>query len=54
MAVKLTPDISFVTDFQNSAMVFEEQPEKVCDAIRLFLNGRGFALKVKKPSLCEY
>jgi hypothetical protein len=52
--VKMNLDQSLVPDFQNSAMVFEEQPEKVCDAIRLFLNGRGYGLKVRKPNLCEY
>jgi hypothetical protein len=35
-------------------MVFEEQPEKVAEAFRLFLNGRGHCLKIRKPSIAVY
>jgi hypothetical protein len=29
-------------------MVLEEQPEKVSEALRLFLQGQGFCLKIRK------
>ena len=32
-------------------MVLEEQPHKVCQALRLFLQGQGFCLNIRKMSV---
>jgi len=36
---------------QDAAMVLEEQPAKVCEAFRLFLQGQGFCLKIRKMAI---
>jgi hypothetical protein len=40
--------------FQDAAMVLEEQPEKVSEAFRIFLQGRGYCLRIRKQSIAEY
>ena len=35
-------------------MVLEEQPEKVAEAFRIFVQGRGYCLKVRKSSIATY
>ena len=35
---------------QDAAMVLEEQPGKVCEALRLFLQGQGYCLNIRKLS----
>ena len=36
---------------QDAAMVLEETPEKVTQALRLFLQGQGFCLNIRKNAL---
>ena len=36
---------------QDSAMVLEEAPDKVTQALRLFLQGQGFCLNVRKNAI---
>jgi len=46
----LTPSKTNWIKIQDAAMVLEEQPGKVCQAFRLFLQGQGYCLKLRKPS----
>jgi len=45
---KLAPSKTNWMKIQDAAMVLEEQPAKVCEAFRLFLQGQGFCLKIRK------
>jgi len=49
---QLTPSKANWIKVQEAAMVLEEQPGKVCQAFRLFLQGQGFCLKLRKPNSC--
>jgi len=49
---QLTPSKTNWIKVQEAAMVLEEQPGKVCQALRLFLQGQGFCLKLRKSNLC--
>jgi len=48
---RLTPSLTNWLKVQDAAMVFEEQPGKVCQAFRLFLQGQGLCLKIRKIAL---
>lgn len=48
----LTPSKTNWIKVQDAAMVLEEQPGKVCQALRLFLQGQGYCLKLRKPNAC--
>jgi len=47
---QLTPSKTNWIKVQEAAMVLEEQPAKVCQAFRLFLQGQGFCLKLRKAN----
>jgi len=47
---RLAPEKTNWLKVQDSAMVLDEQPGKVCEAFRLFLQGQGFCLSVRKLS----
>jgi hypothetical protein len=49
---QLTPSKTNWIKVQEAAMVLEEQPGKVCQALRLFLQGQGFCLKLRNSNLC--
>merc|ERR1712059_89567 len=46
---RLTPSKTNWIKIQDAAMVLEEQPGKVCQALRLFLQGQGYCLNIRKP-----
>lgn len=46
---RLAPPKTNWMKIQEAAMVLEEQPARVCEAFRLFLQGQGFCLKIRKP-----
>lgn len=48
---RLTPKQTNWIKVQDAAMVLEEQPGKVCQAFRLFLQGQGLCLKIRKIAL---
>jgi len=48
---KLAPAKTNWMKIQDAAMVLEEQPGKVVEAFRLFLQGQGYCLKIRKLSL---
>merc|ERR1712226_1639106 len=48
---QLTPSKTNWIKVQEAAMVLEEQPGKVCQALRLFLQGQGFCLKLRNSNL---
>jgi pimeloyl-ACP methyl ester carboxylesterase len=45
---RLAPSKTSWIKIQEAAMVLEEQPGKVCEAFRLFLQGQGYCLKIRK------
>jgi len=47
---RLTPSQTNWIKIQDSAMVLDEQPGKVAEAFRLFLQGQGFCLNIRKTS----
>ncbi|XP_040564561.2 protein NDRG3 [Lepeophtheirus salmonis] len=47
---KLSPDKSSWMKIQDCGMAIEEQPAKVSEAFRLFLQGLGFCLSIRKTS----
>jgi len=48
---RLAPSKTNWMKIQDAAMVLEEQPGKVAEALRLFLQGQGYCLKIRKLSL---
>jgi pimeloyl-ACP methyl ester carboxylesterase len=48
----LTPSKTNWIKIQEAAMVLEEQPGKVCQALKLFLQGQGYCLKLRMKSVC--
>lgn len=46
---RLDPTNSSWMKISDCGMVLEEQPHKVCEAMRLFLQGLGYAVKVGRP-----
>ena len=48
---RLTPNKTNWIKIQDAAMVLEEQPHKVCQAFRLFLQGQGYCLKIRKNAI---
>jgi len=48
---RLTPTKTNWIKIQDAAMVLEEQPGRVCQAFRLFLQGQGYCLKIRKMAL---
>jgi len=48
---RLAPDKTNWMKIQDAAMVLEEQPAKVCEAFRLFLQGQGFCLKIRRIAI---
>jgi hypothetical protein len=48
---RLTPSKTNWIKVQDAAMVLEEQPHKVCQAFRLFLQGQGYCLKIRKMAI---
>ena len=48
---RLTPAKTNWIKIQEAAMVLEEQPHKVCQAFRLFLQGQGYCLKIRKMAI---
>lgn len=49
---RLDPTNSSWMKISDCGMVLEEQPAKVSEAFRLFLQGEGYAIHFKRPSLC--
>ena len=47
---KLNPANCTWMKIQDSAMVLEEQPGKVAEAFRLFMQGQGYCLNIRKKS----
>ncbi len=47
---KLNPSSTNWMKIQDSAMVVEEQPGKIAEAFRLFMQGQGYCLKIRKLS----
>ena len=47
---KLNPSNVSWLKVQDSAMVVEEQPGKVAEAFKLFMQGQGYCLKIRKSS----
>ena len=45
---KLNPTNTTWMKIQDSAMVLEEQPGKVAEAFRLFMQGQGYCLNIRK------
>ena len=43
--------LSLCLYFQEAAMVLEETPDKVTQALRLFLQGQGFCLNIRKNAI---
>jgi len=48
---KLNPANVNWLKIQDSAMVIEEQPGKIAEAFRLFMQGQGYCLKIRKMSV---
>ena len=48
---KLNPANVNWLKIQDSAMVIEEQPGKIAEAFRLFMQGQGYCLKLRKMSV---
>jgi len=48
---KLNPTNANWLKIQDSAMVIEEQPGKIAEAFRLFMQGQGYCLKLRKMSV---
>ena len=48
---KLNPANTNWIKVQDAAMVLEEQPGKITEAFRLFLQGQGYCLRMRKPCL---
>ena len=48
---KLNPSSTNWLKIQDCAMVVEEQPSKVAEAFRLFMQGQGYCLKIRKKSI---
>jgi len=49
---QLTPSKTNWIKIQDAAIVLEEQPGKVCQAFRLFLQGHGHCLKIRNKIAC--
>ena len=47
---RLQPNKCTWMKFQDSAMILEEQPAKVAEALKLFLQGLGHTLSKRRPS----
>jgi hypothetical protein len=47
---KLNPPNTTWMKIQDAAMVLEEQPGKVAEALLLFLQGQGYCLNVRRAS----
>ena len=47
---KLNPANVNWMKIQDSSMVIEEQPGKIAEAFRLFMQGQGYCLKLRKMS----
>lgn len=48
---RLTPTKTNWIKIQEAAMVLEETPDKVCQALRLFLQGQGYCLNIRKNAI---
>jgi len=48
---KLNPASANWLKIQDCAMVVEEQPSKLAEAFRLFMQGQGYCLKIRKKSI---
>ncbi|CAH0380653.1 unnamed protein product [Bemisia tabaci] len=48
---RLDPSNSSWMKISDCGMVLEEQPNKVCEALRLFLQGLGYAVKLGRPKI---
>lgn len=48
---KLNPANANWMKIQDAAMVVEEQPGKLAEAFRLFMQGQGYCLKIRKSSI---
>ena len=48
---KLNPSNTNWMKIQDAAMVVEEQPGKISEAFRLFMQGQGYCLKLRKLSV---
>jgi len=48
---KLNPSSTNWLKVQDCAMVVEEQPSKIAEAFRLFMQGQGYCLKIRKKSI---
>ena len=48
---KLNPSNTTWMKIQDAAMVVEEQPGKIAEAFRLFMQGQGYCLKLRKQSV---
>ena len=48
---KLNPSNTNWMKIQDAAMVVEEQPGKIAEAFRLFMQGQGYCLKLRKLSV---
>ena len=47
---KLNPSSTTWMKVQDSAMILEEQPGKVSEAFRLFMQGQGYCLQLRKKT----
>lgn len=50
---RLQPNKCTWMKFQDSAMILEEQPAKVAEALKLFLQGLGHTLAKRRPSAAK-
>ena len=48
---RLTPTKTNWMKIQEAAMILEETPDKVCQALRLFLQGQGYCLSIRKNAI---
>jgi len=48
---RLEPSKTNWIKIQDTAMVLDERPDKVCQAFRLFLQGQGYCLHIRKNSI---
>jgi len=48
---RLTPTKANWMKIQEAAMILEETPQQVCQALRLFLQGHGYCLSIRKNAL---
>jgi len=48
---RLKPSETNWIKIQDTAMVLDERPDKVCEAFRLFLQGQGYCLHIRKNSI---